>query len=298
MVRHEELVFKLQEIGLNRLESEVYITLLRQSPLSGYKIAQILGEGSSNIYKALDILRKKGAIMVEEKPSTRLFTAIPAKEYLTRVEKQIESSLDFLDKNLPQNSSAIKETKVFKLESVDQVLERAEDMIKNAEKQISVDGFPAMVDLIQTHIESVAKKKGNKKVKIVINSYDGKEIKNCVMVKKSAAENALKIWKDNWLSLVVDGEKYLLAVVCADGKTLRHAVWTNSPFLSYVIYSGIASEMMFSVLVDELKNKDLLYLLDKIREQYAVPLMGTSDLFHQLPGFIKIMKTQSEDKSL
>ena len=77
MAKNDELVAKLQEIGFNRLESEVYLTLLKQSPLSGYKIAQILGEGSSNIYKALDILKKKGAVLVEEKPSTRQFIAVP-----------------------------------------------------------------------------------------------------------------------------------------------------------------------------------------------------------------------------
>lgn len=293
MAKQDELVLKLQEIGFNRLESEVYLTLLKQSPLSGYRIAQITGEGSSNIYKALDLLRKKGAIMVEEMPSTRQFTAVPAKEYLLRVEKQIESSLKYLEKNLPQNNDAKVETRVFKLDTLDQALERAEEMIKNAEKQIVVDGFPKMLSLIASDLETVAKKKGQSKVHVVINSYDGTEIKNCVMVKKSAGEQAVKLWKDSWLSLVVDGEKYLLAVVRPDGQTLRHAIWTNSPFLSYVLYSGIASEIMFSVLVDELKNKNLVHIIESALNQYSEPVMGSSELTKQLPGFIKIMETQT-----
>jgi len=292
MVKNDELVVKLQEIGFNRLESEVYLTLLKQSPLTGYKIAQILGEGSSNIYKALDILIKKGAIMVEELPTTRQFTAVAAKEYMERVEKQIAGSLKFLEENLPVNSDAVNETRVFKLGTVEQVLERAVDMILNAQKQIVVDAFPKMLELIKPYLLKTAKGKNDKKVHVVVNSYDGTELKNCVMVKKSAGADALKVWKDSWLNMVVDGEKYLLAVISPDGKTLRHAVWTNSPFLSYVLYSGIASEMMFSVLIDELKKRDMVDIVKAALEKYSEPVMGSSAQTKQLPGFQKIMKSQ------
>ena len=293
MVKNDELIVKLQEIGFNRLESEVYLILLKQSPLSGYRIAQILGEGSSNIYKALDILRKKGAVMVEELPSTRQFTAVPAKEYLARVEKQIENSLEFLSQHLPEQIDNELETRVFQLDTVDQVLERAQEMILNAKKQIIVDSFPKMLELIRPDLEKVSSKKNSEKIHIVVNSYDGASVKNCVMIKKSAGPDAVKIWKDSWLNLVVDGEKYLLAVVKPDGKTLKHAVWTNSPYLSYVLYSGIASEMMFSALIDELKANDMPEVLIKALNKYSEAIMGSSEQTQQLPGFIKIMKSQS-----
>lgn len=292
MTKNDEMIAKLQEIGFNRLESEVYLTLLKQSPLSGYRIAQILGEGSSNIYKALDILRKKGAVMVEDLPSTRKFTAVCAKEYLARVEKQIAGSIKYLEQNLPEENEETDETKLFKLDTVEQVLERAVDMIEKAEKQIVVDAFPKMLELITPYLLKTAKKKGSRKVHVVINSYDGVELKNCVMIKKSAGAEAVKIWKDSWLNMVVDGEKYLLAVVRNDERTVRHAVWTNSPFLSYVLYSGIASEMMFSVLIDELKKKDLVEVIISALEKYSEPVMGSSEQTKQLPGFKKIIGSE------
>lgn len=292
MAKNDELVAKLQEIGFNRLESEVYLTLLKQSPLSGYKIAQILGEGSSNIYKALDILKKKGAVLVEEKPSTRQFIAVPAREYLVRVEKQLENSLKYLEKNLPADFDAINETRVFQLDTLEQVIERAEEMIKNASTQIVVDAFPEMLEMVTPYLLKTARKKGENKVHVVINSYDGTELKDCVMIKKSAGADAVKIWKDSWLNMVVDGEKYLLAVVNQEGK-LRHAVWTNSPFLSYVLYSGIASEMMFSALIDELKKKDMINIVMSALEKFSEPVMGSSEHTKQLPGFRKIMKSQN-----
>lgn len=293
MKSRDRVVEKLQEIGFNRLESEVYLTLLKKSPLSGYGIAQITGEGSSNIYKALDILKKKGAVMVEEKPTTKLFTAVPAQEYLTRVEKQMKDSFKYLEENLPESPDSLTGAKVFKLESMEQVKERAEEMILNAQKSIVVDAFPVALSLVEEHLETVASKKGKNKVNVVVNSYDGKSLKNCVMIKKSAAEQTLKVYTDSWLNLVVDGDKYLLAVVKRDNLELRHGVWSNSPYLSFALYSGMASEMVLSVLIDILNKENLLHLTKDLKKNYVEPLMGTAELTSQMPGIKKIMEAQS-----
>ena len=293
MKSRDKVVEKLQEIGINRLESEVYLTLLNKSPLSGYGIAQITGEGSSNIYKALDILKKKGAVMVEEKPTTKLFTAVPAQEYLTRVQKQMKDSFEFLEDNLPESQDSLSGAKVFKLDSIEQVKERAEEMILNAKKSIVVDAFPVALSLVAEHLENVASKKGKKKVNVVVNSYDGNSLKNCVMIKKSAAKQTLSVYTDSWLNLVVDGDKYLLAVVKRDDLELRHGVWSNSPYLSFALYSGMASEMVLSVLIEILNKENLLHLTDELKKNYVEPLMGTAALTSQMPGFQKIMEAQS-----
>jgi len=294
MSDRSNLIQKLQEIGFNRLESEVYLTLLKNSPLSGYGIAQLTGEGSSNIYKALDILKKKGAVLVEEKPTTKLFTAAPAKEYLLRVQKQMAESFIFLESNLPQTQDSLSGAKVFKLESIEQVNERAEEMILNAQRSIVVDAFPVALSLVSEYLEKVAAKKGKNKVNVVVNSYDGNALKNCVMVNKSVAEETLKVYTDSWLNLVVDGDKYLLAVIKKDDLQLRHGIWTNSPYLSFALHSGMASEMVLSVMIEKLQKEDLLHLTKDLKEKYVAPLMGTAELTRQMPGFKKIMDAQSK----
>ena len=293
MKSRNKIIEKLQEIGFNRLESEVYLTLLNKSPLSGYGIAQITGEGSSNIYKALDILKKKGAVMVEEKPTTKLFTAVPAQEYLTRVQKQMKDSFEFLEDNLPESQDSLSGARVFKLESLEQVKERAEEMILNAEKSIVVDAFPVALSLVSGHLEKVASRKGKRKVNVVVNCYDGKVLKNCVMINKSVAEKTLNVYTDSWLNLVVDGDKYLLAVVRRDNLELRHGIWTNSPYLSFALHSGMASEMVLSVIIEKLHKENLLHLTEDLKEKYVVPLMGTAELTSQMPGYKKIMEAQS-----
>lgn len=278
MTSRNKLVEKLQEIGFNRLESEVYITLLEQSPLSGYRISHIIDEGPSNIYKALDSLKKRGAIMMEERPGTKHFTAVPAVEYLAGVTKQIKQNITFLENHLPDKTAPVKENRVFTLETIDQILERSEDMIKNAEKQIIVDAFPEALSWIKKHLE---KRASEMSINIIVNSYDGESVKNCTNILKSAGKKALETYSKNWMNLVVDNERYLLAVVDKDNKkTVHHAVWTNSPYLSFVIYSGIGSEMMFSLLIETIRKHGQEHLIDEIKSEY------TEKLVAEMPGFI------------
>jgi hypothetical protein len=183
---------------------------------------------------------------------------------------------------------------VFKLESIEQVNERAEEMILNVQRSIVVDAFPVALSLISEYLEKVAAKKGKNKVSVVVNSYDGKSLKNCVMVKKSMAAETLKIYTDSWLNLVVDGDKYLLAVVKKDDLQLRHGIWSNSPYLSFALYSGIASEMALSAVIEKLQKENLLHVTKDLREKYIIPLMGTAELTNQMPGFKKIMEAQSK----
>jgi sugar-specific transcriptional regulator TrmB len=239
-------------------------------------------------------LKKKGAVLVEEKPTTKLFTAAPAKEYLQRVQKQMAESFVFLESNLPQTQDSLSGAKVFKLESIEQVNERAEEMILNVQRSIVVDAFPVALSLISEYLEKVAAKKGKNKVSVVVNSYDGKSLKNCVMVKKSMAAETLKIYTDSWLNLVVDGDKYLLAVVKKDDLQLRHGIWSNSPYLSFALYSGMASEMALSAVIEKLQKENLLHVTKDLREKYIIPLMGTAELTNQMPGFKKIMEAQSK----
>jgi len=73
----------LTDLGLNNLEAEIYLTLLKESDLTGYKIAKILGKQRSNIYKAIESLLQKGAILINEQNNSNIYSAIPITSYIT-----------------------------------------------------------------------------------------------------------------------------------------------------------------------------------------------------------------------
>ena len=61
--RHIEYLI---DLGLNQLEAEVYLALLPEEPMTAYRIGKIIGKPTANVYKAIDVLARKGAVVIEE----------------------------------------------------------------------------------------------------------------------------------------------------------------------------------------------------------------------------------------
>src|SRR5262245_37662340 len=83
----EERVRTLVELGFTALEAEAYVCLLRESPATGYRVAQLLGRPAAGIYKTLESLAGKGAALIHEDAS-RLYRAVPVDELLARLERR------------------------------------------------------------------------------------------------------------------------------------------------------------------------------------------------------------------
>lgn len=70
----------LQEYGLTRQESTVYLALLGDGAMNGYEAAKSLGLSRSNAYTALASLVDKGAAWTEDGSPVR-YAAVPAGEF-------------------------------------------------------------------------------------------------------------------------------------------------------------------------------------------------------------------------
>jgi sugar-specific transcriptional regulator TrmB len=56
----ENCIHTLMEFSFSGLEAEIYTFLLRDSPATGYRVAQALGKPVANTYKAIESLQNKG----------------------------------------------------------------------------------------------------------------------------------------------------------------------------------------------------------------------------------------------
>src|SRR5690348_5292210 len=79
----------LVPFGFTGLESEIYAFLLKESPATGYRIAQAIGKAAANTYKAIEGLQQKGAVLIEEGAS-RSCRAVPPDELLARLTRDFE----------------------------------------------------------------------------------------------------------------------------------------------------------------------------------------------------------------
>src|SRR2546423_12321018 len=118
----------LQDLGFTALEAEVYIFLLKESPATGYRIAQGIGKPAANTYKAIETLQLKGAVIVDDGESRRC-QAVPANELLSQLERNFSKRRSEAAKALASVGGASDDLGVYQLRSREQVVERFRSML-------------------------------------------------------------------------------------------------------------------------------------------------------------------------
>jgi HTH-type transcriptional regulator, sugar sensing transcriptional regulator len=273
MSSYQEIVNRFIKIGFSRLESEVYITLLKESPLTGYRIAQILNKAAANTYKSLESLEKKGAVVAEETPNMKQYYAVPVNHYLEQVEKSLKNDRAFLESSLKDISYSVSGDKVYMLQSFDQVFDKCSQMLGSAEYSVIVDAFPNVLEKIIPLLETAGANGAN----IIVNAYEPVKVKNCRVIIKSNAKNVLELWSGDWMNIAVDGREYLITAVDKDGN-FQHALWSNSPYLSFFVFNGFRYEMLFSALSSKIPEKSKSNLLKEAFDDVNINLSN-------LPGY-------------
>jgi HTH-type transcriptional regulator, sugar sensing transcriptional regulator len=280
----ETIVAKFIKLGFNRIEAEAYLTLLRESPLTGYRIAQILNKAAANTYKALESLEKRGAVVAEETPTVKQYAAIPVSDYLDQLESGFKNDRSFLEESLKDINYSLSGDKIFMLQTFDQVLEKCSKMLENAWHSVIVDAFPPMLAKIAPMLE----KSAENGVNIIVNAYEPVEVKNCRIIVKSNAAKVLTLWSGDWMNIAVDGREYLITALEKDG-TLQHAIWSNSPYLSFFVFNGFRYEMLFSALSSKIPQDKRLEILNSAFEDINIDIAD-------LPGY-KTMLSRLGKKS-
>jgi len=79
---------QLKEIGLSNKESEVYIALLKNSPIGGGGLAKLLNMDRTHTYNVLSNLINKGLATHILKSNKKLFRSTSPKNLLNQVQKK------------------------------------------------------------------------------------------------------------------------------------------------------------------------------------------------------------------
>lgn len=269
----ETIVGRLIKLGFNRLEAEVYLTLLKESPLTGYRLAQILNKAAANTYKALESLEKRGAVVAEGSPNVKQYVAIPIADYMNQLESGFRNDRQFLEESLKDIKYSISGDKIYMLQTFDQVLEKCSRMLENAEYSVIVDAFPSMLKKIIPQLEKAALNGVN----IIVNAYEPVNVKNCRVIVKSNAKKVLQLWSGDWMNIAVDGKEYLITACEKDG-VLQHAIWSNSPYLSFFVFNGFRYEMLFSALSSKIPSEKMSEILNSAFEDVNINIAD-------LPGY-------------
>jgi HTH-type transcriptional regulator, sugar sensing transcriptional regulator len=265
-------------IGFNRLEAEVYIHMLTHKPSTAYKIGKEINKPTANVYKAIESLAKKGAVIIEDNKN-KLCKAVNSNEFLSHYENSIIEKAKSAKKLLSNLNDEIADEKSYSIESVPLVFERFRSMMSRCKTIAVVDAFPKALNLVVVAIEE-ATKRG---VEVYVEAYQPIKIKGADVTCAIIGEKALTHWKSQQLNLIIDGEEHLIALMDDNLETVKQATWSSNNYMSCILHAGCLREQTIMKIMAETDNPDfkmkVKQLLDNQKFFFNTNISGFNKLF-------------------
>lgn len=161
-----DLVEKLKEIGFNTYEAKVYIALLKKYPATGYEVAKLANIPQSRTYDTLKALEEKNIVVpTNTKPIS--YTPVKPKQILSGYEKRMNSTLNYLEKHLPEVKENYVEP-VVTISGKENIQNKIKEAISNAKHEIYIEIWSHDFKIYEQELLNAY----NRNVEIRIVGYD------------------------------------------------------------------------------------------------------------------------------
>lgn len=237
----EKSIRALEQLGFTRVEAEVYVHLVHHSPATGYQIAKAIDRTGGAAYKVLASLASKGAVEVQS-GKTRLWRAVPPEEFLEQMEGRFRKGKELAGKELNKLEPAPPDYRIYQLQSVGQVYERARRMIETCKKTAYLDMYPNPMESLGKELKAAVRRG----IRLTMLVYEPVKVTGALVIEACPDHPAPDRFPVTWMALSTDGRECLMAAISRDGENLLEAFWSASPFFAWVN----SSYMMTSILAE------------------------------------------------
>ena len=249
----------LLSAGLNDLEADVYLCLLDEDLLTGYKIGKLLGKPTANVYKAIDSLARKGALMIEDKQQG-LCKAVPAVDFFTAAEAAMQRRTKEAQKAFTRAGKESYDENTYQLKSVDLTLEKCKKLVLNSKKIVVIDAFPLPLQVLMPTIQKAIARG----VEVYLQVYEPLELAGAHIILPSSFPVVLEYWNSQQLNLVADGKEYVLALFNQDLTETYQATWSRNLYLSCMLHKGFSNEFTITQIMEEIGKPGALRSIHEI----------------------------------
>lgn len=279
----------LTDLGLNNLESLVYLSLLKHPGSTGYRTAKNLGKAVSNVYQALESLTRQGFVILQYEGKDRLYSPVPVTEVVARLKSDVERKTKILEKELKNLETPALETGIYKIDNGEQLFNKVETLMDNARGSILLTADAFFLRRFKNRLE----KAGADGRKILILGYERIEFSNCEFLLLDTRGKSP--WPGHWIIMDVDGVQHLIAFF-EKPDTLTHAIWCDDQYVSFWIHFFMLADFTLMTFFEETRNDpDNKKIHDRIHDLYSRYSPGKLQLAKYYTSFTW-MKRQTEEK--
>jgi sugar-specific transcriptional regulator TrmB len=134
-----ETYLNLKALGFSQYEAACYMALINRHPVNGSQLSKISGIARSRIYDVLRNLKAKGYV-IEVNPGQ--YAPLPSDELVRRLKRSFDNHIEQFEDQIARASRKNDFEYVWTLTGYENVMEKAIEMISNAEEEIYIRLFP------------------------------------------------------------------------------------------------------------------------------------------------------------
>jgi sugar-specific transcriptional regulator TrmB len=264
-----ELLPTLQRLGFTEYEAKVYLALLRQSPLTGYAVAQRSGVPRSKVYEVLHGMVERGEVLVSYGEPTQ-YSPLLVKELIAKRRSSTEVLLQTAEDALEEwASDDVGHSLIWTISGREKILARMREVIGRAQKQILLEVWPEDAPEVRDALAAAAQRG----VEITIIAYRGGDFPFAKVYVHDITErdDAHRGIVGRWMILAVDAREVVTGIV-SDG-TESQAAWSAHPGLAVPVTELLKHDLFIAEMLlshRELLERDFGKGLIALRDQFSL----------------------------
>lgn len=264
----EDVIESLKDIGFNSYEAKVYIALLKKYPATGYEVSQLANIPQSRAYDTLKVLEKEKIVVANNnKPVT--YTPIKPTELTKRFKRKINSTLEYLDKNLPSVKEDYTEP-VLSISGAAYIREKVIEIIENAKSEIYLEIWSQDFKFIEQSLFEAY----NRGVEIKIVGYDHFKSNFGLVFEHGSAREIEDSLGGRMIILSADDEEGIIGNSSSLNGENVHVVWTKNPGIVFLIKELIVHDM-YLIDVEENLSEQMKMVYGKNMKKLRDKILGT-----------------------
>ena len=269
-----ELVEKLKEIGFNTYEAKVYLSLLKKYPASGYEVAKLANVPQSRTYDTLKALENKNVVVATNtKPIT--YTPIKPKQLTSKFLKKVNSTVNYLDKHLPQVKEDYNEP-IITITDKQNIYEKIIEVIQNAKREIYIEIWSQDYKIIEQELLNAY----NRNVEIRIVGYDNFQTRFGQVFEHAFAKDIEFSLGGRMIILAVDDNEGIVGKISSirNNPNDMNIIWTKNKSIVFIIKEFIVHDM-YLIDVEENLVEQMKYIYGKGFKRLKDKVLGSNSTY-------------------
>ncbi len=266
-----DLVEKLKEIGLNSYEAKVYLALLKKYPVTGYEAAKLANIPQSRTYDTLKVLEEKNIVIAANtKPVT--YTPIKPKLLTQRVQKKMNSAINFLDKHLPDVKNDYNEP-IITINGKQNIQDKIIEVIQNAKREIYMEVWSQDFKIFEQELLNAY----NRNVEIRIVGYDNFNSRFGMVFEHAFARDIELSLGGRMIIIAADDNEGVIGKISSLKNDISdtNIIWTKNQGIVFIIKEFIVHDM-YLIDVEENLVEQMKYIYGKGLKRLKDKVLGSN----------------------